>query len=258
MKVVTRVHGGYLYEDFSPIGFFPNRNFSISKINRIFTISNHGKNHLLEKFNINNVSVSKLGVISKNVISNSSNKFNFSVVSVSNIIPSKRVILIAHSIMQFSIENPNICVLWNHFGDGSDEKILKNLVNKCGIKNLKISLNGKVSNFEIFNFYANFSVDVLLNLSISEGIPVSMMEAISFGIPLIGTNVGGVSEIINSNTGLLLNDNPTIQIVVEALQSVYLNPPNRETIYNFYNSNFNGTNNYQKFALDLIEIHKSK
>ena len=31
-----------------------------------------------------------------------------------------------------------------------------------------------------------------------------MMEAISFGIPVIGTNVGGVKEIINTDTGILL------------------------------------------------------
>ena len=47
-------------------------------------------------------------------------------------------------------------------------------------------------------------IDALINVSESEGLPFSMMEAISFGIPVIGTNVGGVKEIINNDTGILL------------------------------------------------------
>ena len=45
-----------------------------------------------------------------------------------------------------------------------------------------------------------------MNVSESEGIPVSIMEASSFGIPVIATNVGGVGEIVeNGYNGLLLN-----------------------------------------------------
>ena len=231
--------------------------FSVS-INFIFAISNHGKNFLIEKYNAKNVIVSKLGVVDNNFICSRSNNFNFSVVSVSNIWPTKRVILIARSIMHFASLNPNISITWNHFGDGSEENILKELINSCQIKNLKIILNGKVNNSVIYRFYSSTSVDVLINLSFAEGIPVSMMEAISFGIPLIGTNVGGVSEIVNSKTGLLLNDNPTIEIVVEALKYIYSNPLNRDIIRNFYKSNFCGFSNYEKFALELINIQKPK
>lgn len=41
-------------------------------------------------------------------------------------------------------------------------------------------------------------------MSLSEGIPVSIMEAISFGIPIIATNVGGNAEIVNDETGVLI------------------------------------------------------
>lgn len=41
-------------------------------------------------------------------------------------------------------------------------------------------------------------------MSDSEGIPVSIMEAMSFGIPVIARNVGGMSEIVNEENGLLL------------------------------------------------------
>ena len=47
--------------------------------------------------------------------------------------------------------------------------------------------------------------DLLMNVSYFEGIPVSMMEALSVGIPLLGPDVGGVSEIIkNGYNGFLV------------------------------------------------------
>ncbi|MBO4301339.1 MAG: glycosyltransferase [Desulfovibrio sp.] len=38
----------------------------------------------------------------------------------------------------------------------------------------------------------------------SEGLPVSMMEAQIVGLPIVSTDVGGVSEIVTPGTGLLL------------------------------------------------------
>lgn len=254
VKIVTRVHRGDLYEEFSPLGYFPYRTSIISKIDRIFSISNHGLNYLNEKYNINNLSVSKLGVSSKNLICSPSLNFNFSIVSVSNIIPIKNVTLIAQSIINFATRNPEINVHWNHFGDGIELNNLRDLINRNTLNNLTIFLNGRVSNLDILDFYSNSSVDVLINLSLSEGIPVSMMEAISFGLPLIGTNVGAVSEIINSSTGILLNDRPSIYSISNALDNIYLNPPNRESIYNFWKNNFSADTNYRKFALELIRI----
>ncbi|WP_241380179.1 glycosyltransferase, partial [Escherichia coli] len=45
---------------------------------------------------------------------------------------------------------------------------------------------------------------VFVNLSSSEGLPVSMMEVASLGIPIIATGVGGVGEIVSSDNGHLL------------------------------------------------------
>ncbi|MFR4320263.1 MAG: glycosyltransferase [Blautia massiliensis (ex Durand et al. 2017)] len=45
-----------------------------------------------------------------------------------------------------------------------------------------------------------------MNVSSSEGIPVSIMEATSFGIPGIATDAGGTKEIIrDKENGVLLS-----------------------------------------------------
>lgn len=45
----------------------------------------------------------------------------------------------------------------------------------------------------VYDFYRNNDVDVFVNLSESEGIPVSIIETISFGVPVVATDVGGNS-----------------------------------------------------------------
>ena len=66
-------------------------------------------------------------------------------------------------------------------------------------------------------FWGN-EVRCFINVSSSEGIPVSIMEVMSFGIPVIGTNVGGVSELVNQENGHLLSANPAAQEIVSVIE----------------------------------------
>ena len=65
---------------------------------------------------------------------------------------------------------------------------------------------GNVNNNQVIDFYRTNPPHVFINVSSSEGVPVSIMEAISFGIPIIATDVGGNPEIcIENYNGFLLN-----------------------------------------------------
>ena len=47
-------------------------------------------------------------------------------------------------------------------------------------------------------------LDIVMLTSLNEGTPVSIMEAMAAGKPVLSTNVGGISELITNNqTGLL-------------------------------------------------------
>ena len=63
-------------------------------------------------------------------------------------------------------------------------------------ENIKIDFRGNVKNSDLLEVYKNNQFDLFLNVSLSEGIPVSIMEALSFGIPCIATDVGGTKEIV--------------------------------------------------------------
>jgi colanic acid/amylovoran biosynthesis glycosyltransferase len=60
-----------------------------------------------------------------------------------------------------------------------------------------------VDHAQVIDYYTTNHIALFLSLSSREGLPVSLMEAISCGIPLLATTVGGVSEVVNENTGRL-------------------------------------------------------
>ena len=67
--------------------------------------------------------------------------------------------------------------------------------------------HGEFSKEQIITFLEHTRVDVLVNCSENEGIPVSIMEGFAAGIPAIAFNIGGIPEIIeHGKNGLLLDD----------------------------------------------------
>ena len=62
--------------------------------------------------------------------------------------------------------------------------------------------------------------DSFITTSSTEGLPVSIQEAMAAGIPIIGTNVGGIPEMIDGN-GVLLSANPSNKEVAEAILRIY-------------------------------------
>ena len=80
---------------------------------------------------------------------------------------------------------------------------------------------GQLENTAILDFYRSNPVSVFVNVSSSEGIPVSIMEAISFGIPVVATNVGGTSEAVRDGfNGFLLEKDFTPRSLMEKIRQI--------------------------------------
>jgi glycosyltransferase involved in cell wall biosynthesis len=70
--------------------------------------------------------------------------------------------------------------------------------------------------------------DIFVNQSYSEGLPTSVMEAASVGLPIIATDVGGTREIItHDESGLLYEPGSVIQLT-RNLKYLIENPDRRE------------------------------
>ena len=77
-------------------------------------------------------------------------------------------------------------------GDGPGTEEVEKLIREFDLGNT-VFLKGCLHEMSVF--YRN--LDLYLNTSIHEGIPMSVLEAMSYGLPVIAPNVGGIKEIID-------------------------------------------------------------
>ena len=94
-------------------------------------------------------------------------------------------------------------------GDGPLREDLKCQAIRLGL-NHTVRFLGQLRHQELLALYAELRVQLVVLPSldmgngIHEGIPVSLMEAMSYGIPVISTSSGGIPELLNDGAGLLV------------------------------------------------------
>jgi len=81
-------------------------------------------------------------------------------------------------------------------GSGPEEKSLRRLAQKLNIQN-RILFLGNVSHDELSRYYA--ISHVFVRPSRSEGLGSAFLEAMAAGLPVIGTKVGGIPDILQHN-----------------------------------------------------------
>jgi len=88
-------------------------------------------------------------------------------------------------------------------GWGERENILRNHILSLGLKE-HVILTGKKERREVFEIL--FVTDVYVSSSLWEGLPIAVLEAMAFGIPVVATDVIGNREAVsNGETGLLVH-----------------------------------------------------
>lgn len=102
--------------------------------------------------------------------------------------------------------------------DGSLE-VTKNFANKL---NLEVTFTGKLPQKEWADLSENY--DIFINTTHFDNTPVSVLEAMALGLPVVSTNVGGLPFLIsNQENGYLVNDNDTIEMVKQ-IEKIILFP----------------------------------
>ena len=172
--------------------------------------------------------------------------------------PVKRLHLLINGLKKLGTIRPNKIINWTHIGYGPLEQTIKKLSSDVLPENIKCNFIGFLPNNGVIEYYQQHNVDVFINVSASEGIPLSIMEAQSCSIPVIATNVGGTSEIVSDEVGLLLNSTPTPADIANAILKFLDNPNQIEEkkakARDNWNLNYNANVNHNSFAQKIVNL----
>lgn len=253
LNFVTRAHSFDLYHEAwtgTGTGFLPFKQKKFDEASAIFPVSKAGETHLknTQKEWGSKTKCQYLGIqsLSENPWLETA---KFTLVSCSSLSANKRIVKIAE-ILSFL----NIPCRWVHFGDGPERNLIETSFSKLP-ENIMVELRGQTPNQEIRSFYATEPIHLFINVSEAEGIPVSMMEAISAGIPVMATSVYGNPEIANEKTGFSIPLNFRAEKVAKLITNFANDPIWQKQIRNqaraYFLNHFQAAQNYPKFIQEL-------
>ncbi len=118
-------------------------------------------------------------------------------------------------------------------GDGETRADIEAYIGKLGIAE-RVIITGWIK--DTMSVYADLNVKVIS--SKNEGTPVTLIEALTTGCPVVSTNVGGVSEMLDGGSfGMLVPpDNPDAMAaaIIQTLDNPYDPEPARQAMVNRY------------------------
>lgn len=247
-KIVSRFHGwGDLWED-DYDGYLPFRRQIMANLDAAVTISKKGYSFLRNKYPYAKTFFYPLGSNDYGLC-NDSNLSNDSIqiLSCSSIYPLKRVDLIFRSLLELN----DLKITWTHIGDGEGYKKIEKQIEDVEHPNLVVNFLGGMPHNEVMMYLKNHKFDLFVNLSTMEGVPVSIMEAISFDIPVVATDVGGTSDVVSPDCGILVSPNPSEIEVANSIRKVL---QSRYSPRLFWEGHYSSDKNYGEFAHFISEL----
>ena len=256
---VCRLHGGDLYELDINDRYQPYKNVYNTTIDLFSFISNKGLTYYNETYRdvSDKASVNFLGVPNHDTSSYFTKRKDVRIVSFSYVRDIKRIDRIIDTLSS----DDSINIHWTHIGARYlYEQIKEYAKEKLNSKsNVDYQFLGEMKNEDALEYISSHEFDFLINVSSTEGMPMTMMEAFSMSIPVIGTKVGGVPEVVRHGyNGFLLDvdfkDNDLIAVLRDYAQLPFdkkqdLRIHAKET----WRTTFYDKVNYEKFSQLLID-----
>lgn len=134
-------------------------------------------------------------------------------------------------------------------GDGPNHETLQALCGELGVQD-DVLFTGNIANAE--DYYA--ISDVYVQTSHREALPMSILEAMAAGLPIISTNVGGIKDVVQEN-GILVQDDDK-SALYEAMKEMMIAP--NDKIIRYSRESIRIVQNYsaKKMAEKYITIYE--
>jgi colanic acid/amylovoran biosynthesis glycosyltransferase len=263
-KVVSRVHGFDLYEARRDHGYMPLKRQFIAAFDAIFALSHEARAYLQRTYGAppENSRISPLGVPLAAALACPSRAGCLHVMSVSFCLRVKRLDRIVDALRLLAARHRNIRMTWTHIGGGPLLEEIMALAKRklSGLDNLDCTFTGELPHHAVKARYLDAPVDMLVNTSESEGVPVSIMEAMSAGVPVVAPDVGGISSLVSARCGVLLGPHPDAEEIADAMDRVAFADGHDRLRANArlaIEAGFDAARNYRDFVASVVAIGAS-
>ena len=199
VPLVTRAHGGDIYSEVFGWRDYPFQGMELASVDRVYCVSDQGRTYLARKYPQvkPRLRAGRLGIkdLGRPAVLGRGGRTSLRVLSASSIDQNKRVELIARAVG--ALAAMGLDVEWVHYGEGPSRRSVEEVVDSFPASARGV-LAGQVAQEVVRQEFQSGRWDVFVNLSQSEGVPVSLMEAQCVGLPVVATSVGGTPEVVDS------------------------------------------------------------
>lgn len=248
-EFVFRINGYDIWNERYESGYLPFRYFNYSQTKKVIALSKSSQDYV-KKLNIfpDKITYSYFGTPDFG-INHKKETQTFIIFSCSSAIPLKRLDKIAEVVIKLPFKTK-----WIHHGEGPTIRGVIDFMSKAPDQIEFTTSSKKEDYYEVLEMEKALTPDLFINLSSTEGLPVTLMEAISFGIPLLVNDVGSCNEFITEKTGVSVSVNATIDEIVNEIVNMKNNRKSivdRDSIRAFWEEKFSADKNYSIFARTL-------
>ncbi|MGA3198635.1 MAG: glycosyltransferase family 4 protein [Halobacteriota archaeon] len=141
------------------------------------------------------------------------------VLHVSTLASVKGVMYLIEAIAQLIQTEPKARLIV--VGDGPERAKLELLVSDLGLSEF-VTFAGRIQNNDVPIYMAASNVFVLPSLS--EGIPIVILEAMAAGLPIVATNVGGISSLVEEGKNGFLIDPQNAEQIASKISLILADP----------------------------------
>lgn len=221
------------------------RSFSIKKSDIVVTPSQHLKNFILNLGFKNKIEIINNGVFIPEENTNIFTNDQINITIVSRLVSHKNIEKIIKAISDLNSPLINL----NIIGDGPELNQLQKISLESNNKD-NIIFHGKLNRDDINHIF--LKSDIYIQASNYEGLPHSLLEAMSYGIPVLCTPVGECKEILgNEDRGYILDlpvsKNNITSKISEIIGEKNIANKKGERGKDFINEKYNLTNSFNLY-----------
>lgn len=251
VPLVSRTHRHDLYPEAHNYPIYPYQHLVVEEVDLIASVSDDGARYLQRMYpqEAAHIVVRRLGIADIGGLAHPDPGSTVRLLSVSHMHPVKRVPLIAETVV--GLAQAGTKVHWTHLGTGPELAQVQDILASAP-PGFSSDLPGFAAQAEVYDTMRNGGFHAFVNLSLSEGAPVSIMEAQCVGLPVLATNVGGTHEVADPTLNRLVNVTDSTASLIMALRDLVENDPgDSQARRQRWHERYDAAVNYPQWAQEL-------